>query len=289
MSLHIAVLLTCYNRKKITLKCINDLSIQENNNAFKLSIFLVDDKSTDGTKEEVLFRFPNVKIIDGTGNLFWGGGMHLAWKTAINSSVSYDYFLWLNDDTLLYDSVLHDMIEASQAKDDNVIVCGPLCDELTRCITTYSGHRNYRYPEMIEPNGTFQNCEFCNGNLLLIPSKIVNKVGIIDPYFRHYLGDYEYSARVVKAGFECIIMPFFCGVSDFNENVARFKCFSRNISVIKRIKLLYSPKGINPLREFKYFSMFSYCYAIAVFIDLHLMTLLPLNYKRFKRFVGINI
>lgn len=62
----IAVLLTCFNRKNKTLACLKSLfGIIPN-----CHVYLVDDKSTDGTSEAIKQNFPQVKIIKGDGNLF---------------------------------------------------------------------------------------------------------------------------------------------------------------------------------------------------------------------------
>src|ERR1044072_5261743 len=102
----IAVLLTCFNRKEKTLTCLDALKKAIGALSFDVSvaIYLVDDGSTDGTAASVLSRFPEVNLIHGSGNLFWAGGMRLAWETALKAEM--DYFLLLNDDTYLYESSL---------------------------------------------------------------------------------------------------------------------------------------------------------------------------------------
>lgn len=285
--INIAVLITCFNRAKTTLNCLEKLFNQENSYNFIADVFLVDDNSNDGTSELIKLNYPEVNIIRGNGKLFWGGGMHKAWTAAMASDKRYDYYLWLNDDTEMYGFAIDSMLGISKLKEDNAIVCAALCDNVTQSITTYSGHINYKNPILLLPNTTIQNCDFCNGNMVLIPTKLVDGCGIIDPYFRHYLGDFEYSARVVKKGFECVITPSFLGTGNFNPNPARYNCFSKHIAIKKRFEILYSPKGIHPFREFKYFKLFSFRYAIWVFIDLHLLTLLPRSYKRMKRIIGI--
>ena len=64
-----------------------------------LNVYLVDDGSTDGTSEAVKKNFPQVNIIKGDGTLFWNGGMRVAFSKAMESE--HDYYLWLNDDTIL--------------------------------------------------------------------------------------------------------------------------------------------------------------------------------------------
>ena len=65
----LAVLMTCHDRRDITLVCLQTLYQQD----AIFDVFLLDDGSSDGTSEAVKQHYPNVKILPGNGNLFWGG------------------------------------------------------------------------------------------------------------------------------------------------------------------------------------------------------------------------
>ena len=97
----IAILMTCYNRFKVTLKCLEALYNCSVPNDLEFDVFLVDDNSPDKTGEIVKSCCPDVNVIQGTGSLYWNQGMRLAWQTAA-SKKEYDFYLWLNDDTLVY-------------------------------------------------------------------------------------------------------------------------------------------------------------------------------------------
>ena len=64
-----AVILTCFNRKDTTLRCLKQLYQQKTSG--NMDVFLCDDASTDGTSEAVQKQFPKVHIVRGNGNLFW--------------------------------------------------------------------------------------------------------------------------------------------------------------------------------------------------------------------------
>ena len=70
--INIAVLITCHNRKQKTIKCLQALFNQSHIENVKLKVFLVDDGSIDGTKQAINELFPDVTVIEGTGNLFLG-------------------------------------------------------------------------------------------------------------------------------------------------------------------------------------------------------------------------
>src|SRR5215203_4845952 len=104
----VAALITCHNRREKTLLCLSALFDQDMLSKTTLEVYLVDDGSTDGTAEAVQAAYPEVKVWRGDGSLFWNGGMRLAFAEAMK--VGYDYYLWLNDDTLLDDHAISSLL-----------------------------------------------------------------------------------------------------------------------------------------------------------------------------------
>ena len=94
MKYKIAVILTCYNRKAKTLACLDRLfHAQEVQGDVELTVFLTDDGCTDGTADAVRTSFPekDIHILQGNGQLYWAGGMRLAWKAAMELSGEWDF------------------------------------------------------------------------------------------------------------------------------------------------------------------------------------------------------
>jgi len=108
----IAVLMTCHNRKLKTLLTLESLFKQTLTSEIALSVYLVDDGSTDGTSEGVQQKYPQVKLFSGDGNLFWNGGMRIAFSEAMKDEP--DYYLWLNDDTVLAPEALNTLLATSR-------------------------------------------------------------------------------------------------------------------------------------------------------------------------------
>ena len=94
----IAILLTVFNRRKKTLRCLDALHSQLPIKNYSIDIYLTNDGCTDGTPEAIAQKFPEVNIIHSKGNLFWNRGMYTAWEEATKRK-EYDYYLWLNSDT----------------------------------------------------------------------------------------------------------------------------------------------------------------------------------------------
>jgi GT2 family glycosyltransferase len=243
---NIAVLLTCHNRKDKTLQCLDDLFHQQGLGIdFFLDVFLVDDGSTDGTAEAIKLKFPLVNIIQGDGNLYWNRGMHLAWKTAANTS-DFDYYLWLNDDTFLFKDAIKTVLIT---KFDYGIVCGSTTS-IKNDIISYGGFTKNQ-DRLVIPNGEYQSCDYLNGNCVLVSKKVFDLVGNLDPIFQHALGDFDYGLRAKKMGIALYVAPKFIGVCDTHPELPKW--MSASVKIKDRIKNLYSASsGCYPPEFFVY-------------------------------------
>ena len=110
----VAVLITCHNRKDKTLACLDALFKNKSSKDYNLDAFLVDDGSADGTREAVSEQFSDVILMKGDGNLYWNGGMRVAWEAALASGVAYNYFIWLNDDSHVYPDAVRRIVDSFQ-------------------------------------------------------------------------------------------------------------------------------------------------------------------------------
>jgi len=271
----IAVLLTCYNRKDKTIACLASLFNCSFPEGHSLDVFLVDDGSTDGTSEIVNSKYPSVHIIKGTGSLYWNRGMHMAWTTA-RETKNFDYYLWLNDDTLLLNKAIEELLICENIKKGKAIVCGAISSSITNKFT-YGGRT--KNGKEVNPNGELQNCYTINGNCVLVNKEICSKVGFLDSIFPHAIGDYDYGLRSIKKGFELITTRIFIGHCERNVLLPKW-CYD-NIPLSERWESLYSPLGNS---HPKYFFIFEYKHygiflAVKHYITIHLRVLIPSLWK----------
>jgi GT2 family glycosyltransferase len=266
----IAVLITCFNRKEKTIHCLESLFNQNAlDNDFNIEIFLVDDGSTDGTLEFIRDYFPNINFIQGTGNLYWNRGMHLAWENAA-ATKDFDYYMWLNDDTYLFKNALSNILFDSFS---NSIICGTTKSSLSGEIT-YGGFSN-NDKKFIVPNGNYQNAYYCNGNCVFVPRNVFRKLGNLDPIFHHALGDFDYGLRARKNGFDIKVAPDYIGFCENHESLPKWR--SNSINLVNRIKYLYDPlSGCNPIQYFVYDNRHNGIFIACIhFISLHLRCIFP--------------
>lgn len=246
----LAILLTCFNRRETTLRTLAALKDAVAGSC-QYRIFLVDDCSTDGTAEAVSRLYPDAVVVCGTGNLFWNGGMRLAWLTSLQ--LRPDFFLWLNDDTELRPGAIRDLLRQYwHAGSSRTIVVGCTISASTAQIT-YGGYRRVegslsRLKFRRLRSGETQ-CDNMNGNCVLIPAGAAYDVGINSEHYQHGSGDNDYAFRARRSGYQILQLADPVGYQELNTGyqVAMGRLTIRNWRFI-----FTHPKGI-PWREWLWF------------------------------------
>lgn len=271
----VAAILTVFNRKEKTLECLEKLYNQQIPEAYELETFMVDDGCTDGTPDAVAENFPMVKIIKGSGDLFWNRGMHLAWKAAVTHK-KYDFYLWLNDDTFLFEGALNTMLKNSESKGNTAIICGTT-QNTDGTKLSYGGSLPGK--GILEPSNQLRECSYMNGNFVLVPEHVYNKVGLIDPVFRHSMGDLDYGLRAKKKGIKIFVASQIIGVCDNHDTQPKW-CLP-DTPIIKRYKSLYSPLANSHPYYFYIYELRHYGIFIATkhFFSIHLRATFPKLWK----------
>lgn len=271
----VAVLITCHNRKDKTLACLSSFYNAIKPEKYLFELFLVDDGSTDGTCNVINQKFPKVNVIIGTGDLFWNRGMHLAWKTASNKN-NYDFYLWLNDDTLINESGLVVLLQTSLQKGHESIIVGTTSAIDNKEQTTYGGRTNSK--GLITPKNITIECDYFNGNIVLIPNAVYKKVGTNDSFFRHSLGDFDYALRASKLNVKSYIAPGYLGRCDQNEIIPTWRNPNKSFKV--RWEAFRSPLGNNPEEFFVYKNRHSgLIKAIFYYFTNHIRVIMPSLWK----------
>jgi GT2 family glycosyltransferase len=269
-----AAVMTCHNRRAKTLRCLKTLEEQRGCDQIRLRTFVVDDGSSDGTGAAVAEQFPGVTVLAGDGSLYWNGGMRKALARAM--AEGFDFYLWLNDDTVLQPNALARLLETFDALQANgvrhPIVVGSLCDPDTGALT-YGGSRctSRRNPlavSMIMPGDAPQRCDVFNGNIVLVPAAVAHAVGNLSEHFKHRGGDYDYALRARQLGFEAWIAPGYLGQCARNSIAGTW----RDTSLPRRVRIrkLLEPTGMPVGERFYFVSRFGGPFWPVHFISVYL-------------------
>ena len=244
----INVIMTCYNRKDKTLRCIKKLLT----NCLDIHFTIVDDNSTDGTTSAIEELNINKKILRGNGNLFWAGGMRLGIEDCLKEIDNYDYVLLVNDDVDFFQGSIEHMLGIAAEKTDSVIV-GACCDmdgNPTYGAVKLNGilsRKMYRHLS-IKENDVCADTFNCNA--VLIPSDIMKIVGNFDNVYTHNFADYDYGFMLRKAGYGIYITPNYVGVCSDDKSLNTWE--NHKLTRSERLKLKEMAKGL-PQKEWNHF------------------------------------
>lgn len=244
----ICALLTCFNRREHTLACLQALEVAAAQPRVRLHAVLVDDSSTDGTAQAVRARYPWVEIESGDGSLFWCRGMSRAMSVGMQQQ--HDFYLWLNDDTLLRPDAVSRLLACEQSlrqrRDDACIVVGSTVDAATD-VFSYGGTRRdsfwlpMRFVPVL-PTEEPQRCDAMNGNIVLMSTEVALRVGNLDARFEHAMGDTDYSLRACRKGVAVWVAPGIHG--SCSDNPRRDTFLDQGLPLRQRWRRMMGRKGL---------------------------------------------
>lgn len=195
------IIIPAHNRRELTLGCLRLL--HDAGVADWATVCVVDDGSTDGTSDAIRNEFPNVVILPGNGNLWWGGAIRAGMELAVERGA--DLIFWLNDDcrpspdclTELRDACLRTGLACTaQARTPSGWIYGGV-------IKTCTGLR----PLRIDGNEP-QPCDAFMGNCVCIPAATAKQINLVDAgRFPHGLADVDFGLRLKRHGFASLVIP----------------------------------------------------------------------------------
>ena len=283
-TLKIASLACSFNRKEKTSAFLKSLLSQTLPDGYSLDVYLLDDNSSDGTADQVRALFPTVKVIEGTGSLYWAGGMRTVWNAALQNS-DYDFFLLLNDDVHLGDNAIAQLLAAhKQSKFPQNILLGTVYDDNKKGIS-YGGHKLKSkvtgYVDTVVPDEKeLLEAHVGNANVMMVDKGCVDKIGILSDEYIHGLADFDYTLTAIKNGVKVWVAPGYYGycINDHGKN-----WLPASAPLKKRIAYLYSPTGL-AYKEYLHYTWKHYPLMLpGVFTKAWLKTLFPVVYDKFKK------
>lgn len=208
----VAIVVLSWNGKEDTLECLKSLQDVQYPN-FKT--ILVDNGSTDGTREAVRSEYPAVDIVDNGENIGVAEGNNAGLKRALE--IGADAMLLLNNDTTLDPPFLTHLVESLYQSPDiagtNPIIyyydepdviwsAGGDIDEKTGIV----------YQRELNEKDTGQlkreiNIDYGISAALLIRREALEKVGMMDPAYFIYYDETDWCMRARRAGYRIVLVP----------------------------------------------------------------------------------
>lgn len=174
-----------------------------------LRTFVIDNASSDDTAALVRTHFPEVTLLRSERNLGYAGGNNLGIERALEDGC--DYFLVLNNDTLVEPSTVHALVASAQ-KQSNVGAVAPLITYLEHPeIIWYAGGdydarlgypgkmRHYRAPvSSVKLSGG--TTDRFSGAAVLLPRSVIKQVGGFSENLGFLYEDVDLSLRIRARG-----------------------------------------------------------------------------------------
>lgn len=219
----ISIIIVNYNTYDLTKNTIN--SVIETADNIEYEVILVDNASADGSiekLEEDFYGYQNIKIIKNDINLGFSKANNIGMRIATG-----DYFLLLNSDTKLEVDCLQNSIEYIK-KDEKigalgakvVLPDGKLDHACKRGFPTPKASLFYLLKlDRLNPKkfGIYDalhigedevgEIDSLMGAFMLMPKKVLDKVGFLDEDFFMYGEDIDISYRIKQAGYKIIYYP----------------------------------------------------------------------------------
>ncbi|MFC2113491.1 glycosyltransferase family 2 protein [Bacteroidota bacterium] len=212
----LAVIIPTHNRSSLLKNLLSQMFLQKGNTFLEISVIIIDDGSRDGTREMLNVDFPDVHVIDGTGEWWYTKSMNEGFGYAIGFKP--DYLLTLNDDVELHENYfakVYDTIKSIPC--ESIVGSASFTISKPHKIVTSGniwkfrplGVSKPRIPmfNKIDPNelrGCFKS-EILSGRGMLIPIHVLMKLNMFDEKFIQYHSDGDFCLRGNKLGIPVLI------------------------------------------------------------------------------------
>lgn len=215
----VTILIPIHNRLEITKEGLSSLYKalyyynEYGKGSILYSIIVIDDGSTDGSKDYIAEVYKDIYLLKGDGHLWWTGCINLGARFAINE-IQSDYLLLWNDDIfpnqnyfLIIESLIYDIRFINTVIGSKIIFKNSpeKIWSVGGYFNKFSG--NFGMKNKIKDNKKkIINCQWQPGMGTLIPVNVITSYGIIwdEKNFPQYHGDSDFTLQCSTKGIQII-------------------------------------------------------------------------------------
>jgi GT2 family glycosyltransferase len=229
-----AIVIPVHGGLALTVRCLDSLRECDR---LPVMVVVVDDGSPDDTASHLASRYPDVHVVPGDGDLWWGGAINIGCDYAINRG-AHTLILLNNDNVEVSRNLLRELVrlvderggcvgattlvEASDGR-RRIFGCGGILDWRGRgTILRYSG-------EWFRESESVAECEWLPGMALAFTAETFRRLdGINATAFPQTRGDADFTLRARSLGYHCSISSACWIVNDRSQTPL---AFDRKLSV----------------------------------------------------------
>jgi len=229
----ISIIILNYNADKLLLDCVS--SIQESNYD-NFEIILVDNASKDNSHKKCKESFPTIKLIENTENLGYCEGNNVGIRAANGQFIAV-----LNPDTIVDPYWLDELLTAYQTNGDGIyqpkflastdhsmlLSTGNMIQIFGFGYSRSKGHMDEKQHER------FEKIDYASGTCLFTSKRILEKIGLFDPFLFAFHDDLELCWRAAINKISSFYVPKSIVYhpiegSSFRWSQLKFKLLERN-------------------------------------------------------------
>lgn len=200
-----AAVVVTYNRKELLRRCLTSLLEQA---GASCDVIIIDNASTDGTKEMVEAEFSCSEIIyENTGrNLGGAGGFEYGVGTAFR--LGYEYVWIMDDDTLPEKTALAELLKADRKLEGKWGFLSSVAywTDGSICRMNIQKKDIFRHIGKADYGKELAPVKMCSFVSLLVKRSVIREVGLpIGAYFI-WTDDYEFTGRISRK-YPCYMVP----------------------------------------------------------------------------------
>lgn len=210
----VAIILVNYNGAQDTIDCIKSLTAIRNT---EVEIIVVDNKSSDDSlyvlsEAQRMYSFTLLKAKENKG---FSAGNNIGMAYAIDKG--YDYFLLLNNDTVVKQDFLKMLLKPFESDAYCGATTSKICYYSDPDMLWYDGgsfnqklartvHWNYGMRDAQERK-TNTAVTFASGCCMCLSKALVEEIGLLDEDYFLYEEDADLCCRIISAGHRIIYVP----------------------------------------------------------------------------------
>jgi len=204
----VSIIILNWNGLADTIECLGSLKKITYPN---YEVIVVDNGSQGNDAQVLKERFgDHIHLIQNDKNYGFAGGVNIGMKYAMDGS-SPDYFLLLNNDTVVAPDFLNQLVKLAES-DPNIGITGAkiyYCSFPNHIQTVGNRVHMMRGTTSMIGNKAVDSVEYDRqrevdyfGPCLLIKNKVVQKIGLFDESYFCYWEDADYCIRAQRAGYK---------------------------------------------------------------------------------------